>query len=243
MELTVLGCSGSYGAAEVGGACSGYLVREGDTTIWMDCGNGSFVNLQRHVDPADLTAVVITHEHPDHCVDVYGLHVLLRYGLERSGVPLYAPAGAEERLGALVQWGDTFAWHAIDDGARTTIGAMSVAFSRTDHPPPTFAVEVTGSDDHRLVYTSDTGPGWSVDAFAPGAALVLSEASYEHADRRSPIHLSGRQAGEAARAARAERLVLTHLWPRVDPSVVAEEGSEAFGAAVGVAAVDLTVTI
>lgn len=242
MELTVLGCSGSYGAPAAG-ACSGYLVRDGDTTIWMDCGNGSFVNLQRHVDPADLTAVVITHEHPDHCVDVYGLHVLLRYGLERSGVPLFAPAGAEDRLGALVQWGDTFDWHAIDDGAQASVDGISLAFSRTDHPPPTYAVELTDAAKRRLVYTSDTGPGWSADAFAPGAHLLVSEASYEHADRRSPIHLSGRQAGEAARQAKAERLVLTHLWPQVDPKVVVEEGSDAFGAAATLAATDLTFTI
>ena len=242
MELTVLGCSGSYNAPPAG-ACSGYLLRDGDTTIWMDCGHGSFTNLQRQMDPGDLTAIVITHEHPDHCVDVYGLHVLLRYGLERSGVPVYAPAGADDRLGTLASWGDTFDWHGIDDGARTTVGSIGLAFSRTDHPPPTFAVEATGADGRRLVYSSDTGPDWSVDAFAPGADLVLSEASYEHADRRSPIHLSGRQAGAAARAARAQRLVLTHLWPRVDPDVVVAEGSEAFGAAVTLASVDLTLPI
>jgi ribonuclease BN (tRNA processing enzyme) len=240
--LTVLGCSGSYGAPAAG-ACSGYLVRDGATTIWMDCGNGSFVNLQRHVDPADLTAVIITHEHPDHCVDIYGLHVLLRYGLERTGVPLYAPAGAEERLGTLVQWGETFDWHPIHDGAAASIDGLALKFSRTDHPPPTFAVELTDAASRRLVYTSDTGPEWSVDAFAPGANLVLSEASYVHADRRSPIHLSGQQAGTAARDARAERLVLTHLWPQVDPAMVIEEGSDAFGAPVALAAVDFTVTI
>jgi ribonuclease BN (tRNA processing enzyme) len=195
------------------------------------------------MDPGDLTAIVITHEHPDHCVDVYGLHVLLRYALERSGVPLYAPAGADDRLGTLAHWGDTFDWHAIEDHGHATIGAIDLGFSRTDHPPPTFAVEATGPDGRRLVYTSDTGPGWSIDAFAPGAELVLSEASYEEADLRSPIHLSGKMAGAAAREARAQRLVLTHLWPRVDPAVVCAEGSEAFGQAVTMAAVDLTLPI
>ena len=242
MELTILGCSGSYNAPPTG-ACSGYLVRDGDTSIWMDCGHGSFTNLQRHVAPEDLTALVITHEHPDHCVDIYGLHVLLRYGLERSGLPVYAPAGADERLGVLAHFGDTFDWRAIDDGARATVGSLDLAFSRTDHPPPTFAVEATDPAGRRLVYTSDTGPAWCVDAFAPGAELVLSEASYEHADRRSPIHLSGKQAGAGARAAGAQQLVLTHLWPRVDPAVVVEEGSEAFGAPVTLAAVDLTLPV
>lgn len=242
MELTVLGCSGSYGAP-TDGACSGYLVRDGATTIWMDCGNGSFVNLQRHVDPAELTAVVVTHEHPDHCVDLYGLHVLLRYGVEREGLPVYAPEGAEDRLGALVQWGNTFEWHAIADGVPATVHDLTLNFSRTDHPPPTYAVDIADPSGRRLVYTSDTGPGWSVNAFAPGAEVVLSEASYVHADRRSPIHLSGHQAGEAARAARAERLVLTHLWPQVDRAQVIAEGSEAFGAPATLAAVDLVIPV
>lgn len=242
MELTVLGCSGSYGAPR-GGACSGYLVRDGDTAIWMDCGNGSFVVLQEHIDPADLSAVVITHEHPDHCVDVYGLHVLCRYGLQRSGVPIYAPAGAEHRLGALVhQWGDTFTWHEIGDGDAARVGSVDLRFSRTDHPPPTYAVEVAAGE-RRLVYTSDTGPGWSVDAFDPGADVVLSEASYLHADRPTPIHLSAHEAGAAARGARAGRLLLTHLWPRVDPEHSAAEGSEAFGERVTLAVPHLQIEV
>ena len=97
VELTVLGCSGSYGAP-AGGACSGYLVRTPDAVIWMDCGNGTFANLQQHVNPEELTAVVITHAHPDHCVDIYGLHVMYRFGLERSGLPVYAPEGVESCL-------------------------------------------------------------------------------------------------------------------------------------------------
>lgn len=242
MELTVLGCSGSFGAP-IPGACSGYLVRSGSTTVWLDCGNGTFAHLQRYVSAADLSAVVVTHMHPDHSVDLYGLHVYARYGLERSGIPLYGPAGLREAMGGLVRdWGDTFDWHEVGDGDRATVGPLGLAFSRTDHPPPTVAVEVRG-DDRRLVYTSDTGPGWSVDAFEPGADLVLSEASYHHAHRPTRLHLSAREAGEGARAARAQRLVITHLWPTLDPLRSAEEAADAFGAHVTLAAPHLVTTI
>ncbi|HEY5012210.1 MAG TPA: MBL fold metallo-hydrolase [Acidimicrobiia bacterium] len=242
IELTVLGCSGSYGAP-AGGACSGYLVRAGGQSIWLDCGNGTLAALQRHADVADLTAVVITHVHPDHCVDLYGLHVLNRYGLERFGLPLYAPEGVAAAMSPLVDdWGGVFDWHEVGDGDATSIGAVDLRFSRTDHPPPTLAVEVA-HDGHRLVYTADTGPRWSVDAFASNADLVLSEATYQHDDIRSSLHVSARQAGEAARAASARRLMLTHLWPSLDPAVSVAEGSEAFGEAVVLAAPNLTVTI
>lgn len=236
MELTVLGACGSYGAPAGGGACSGYLVRAGSASLWLDCGNGTFANLQRHLAVDNLTAVVITHEHPDHCVDLYGLHVLLRYGLERGEVPVFAPAGLEAHLGTLVggDWGGSFAWSAVDDGDTAEVGDCSLRFSRTDHPPPTLAVEVA-ADGRRLVYTADTGPGWSVEAFAPGADLVLSEATFQRDFEGRVPHLSARQAGAAARDARARRLVLTHIWPGLDPLASAMEGSEAFGQEVALA--------
>jgi ribonuclease BN (tRNA processing enzyme) len=243
VELTVLGCSGSYGGPR-GAACSGYLVREADTAIWLDCGNGTFGHLQQHIAAEDLTAVVITHEHPDHCVDVYGLHVLMKWGLEREGFPVYAPEGLEDHLGTLVggDWGGAFDWHAISDSDHLQLGCTSLRFSRTSHPPPTFAVEIEGSRK-RLVYTSDTGPDWSVEAFAPGADLVLSEATWADDDKPAPIHLSAREAGEAARAAGARRLMLTHLWPRLDPRRSVEEGSDAFGEAVTLAAPHLVTRV
>jgi ribonuclease BN (tRNA processing enzyme) len=236
VELTVLGCSGSYGAP-AGGACSGYLVRAGGTALWLDCGNGTLANLQRHAATEDVAAVVITHWHPDHCADIYGLHVLLKYGLGRTGFPVYAPEGTEDRLATLVDgdWGGAFAWTAVADNDAVTVGDAGLRFSRTSHPPPTLAVEVT-ADGKRLVYTADTGPEWSPEAFGDGADLVLSEASFQKDNENSGVHLSARQAGAAARAAGARRLMLTHLWPGLDPTASVVEGSEAFGREVMLAA-------
>jgi ribonuclease BN (tRNA processing enzyme) len=242
LELTVLGCSGSYGGPLIN-ACSGYLVRSADTTIWLDSGNGTFGHLQQHVDIEDLTGVVLTHEHPDHCVDLYGLHVLVRYGIDRKPIPVFAPVGLEAHLGALVggDWGGAFEWNTVGEGDHTDVGALSLAFSRTDHPPPTYAVEVTAHDT-RLVYTSDTGPGWSVEAFGGGADLVLSEATYLEHDG-PPIHLTAQEAGSAAREAGAKRLMLTHLQPHVDQHRAVEEGSDAFGQAVMLAAPHLVTQV
>jgi ribonuclease BN (tRNA processing enzyme) len=121
-------------------------------------------------------------------------------------------------------------------------GDLKMRFSRTDHPPPTFAVEAS-ANGKRLIYTSDTGPGWSVDAFAPNADLVLSEATYLHGEKPAEIHLSAHEAGKAARDAGARRLMLTHLWPRLDPHRVVDEGSDAFGEAVVLAAPHLVTRI
>jgi ribonuclease BN (tRNA processing enzyme) len=243
VELTVLGCSGSYNGPD-GHPCSGYLVRDGDSRVWIDCGTGTFGALQQRLPVEDLSAVVLTHEHPDHVVDVYGLHVMLRYALGRQGLPVYAPAGLEEQLGTLVRgdWGSTFSWRPIDEDAEVRVGSLTLRFSRTDHPPPTYAVEVSASGS-RLVYSSDTGPGWSVEAFPGGADLVLSEATYLHDEKPVPIHLSAKEAGRAARAAGARQLMLTHLWPLVDRQAAAAEGSAAYGAPVLLAEPGQTTTI
>jgi ribonuclease BN (tRNA processing enzyme) len=169
--------------------------------------------------------------------------VLYKYGLDQNCLPVYAPEGVEKTLEGLVgEWTDTFDWKLVTDGDTVSIDGTQLAFSRTDHPLPTVAVELAHGDK-RLVYTADTGPGWSVEQFAPGADLVLSEATYQHDDIRAPIHLSARQAGEAARAAQARRLMLTHLWPTLDPVASVEEGSNAFGHAVTLAAPHLVTHI
>ena len=128
---------------------------------------------------------------------------MYKYGLECSGLPVYAPEGVEKTLEGLVgEWTDTFEWKLVGDGDRATIGDAQLQFSRTDHPLPTMGIDLEHGGK-RFVYTADTGPEWSVEAFRPGADLVLSEATYQHDDIRAPIHLSARQAGEAARAAKA----------------------------------------
>ena len=224
LSVTVLGCSGSYPGP--GAACSGYLVRGSGTTLWLDAGSGSMANLQRHVGLDEVDAVVLTHEHPDHWSDLEGFRVACAYVLERTGVPVYAPAGLEQRLSADAE--PAFAWHTVGDGDTVDVGGLRVSFSRTDHPPETLAVRMDG-DGRSLAYSADTGPGWSMSALGPDLDLALCEATYLATNEGIAGHLSGRQAGAMARDARAERLVLTHLWPTVDPEDIRVEAEPAYG--------------
>ena len=117
---------------------------------------------------------------------------------------MYAPEGLEPVLDGLVgAFGDTFDWRTVGDGDRASIGEAALRFSRTDHPPPTVAVEIA-HDGKRLVYTADTGPEWSVDAFGAGADLVLSEATY-HARRHPRRRSTSRRAKPASWPAKRRR--------------------------------------
>ena len=231
LTVTVLGCSGSYPGP--GGACSGYLVDDGTTRLWVDAGSGTLANLQRHVGLDRLDALVLSHEHPDHWADVEGLHNVRRFVLG-PGFPVYAPAGLRQRT-----YQDTepfLSWNEVADGDRVSIGTLTLAFSRTDHGPETLAVRIDGGGAS-LGYSADTGPEWSLEALGSGLDLALCEATVPPEQEGVTQHLSARQAGASARAAGAARLVLTHLWPTLDPEVSRGQGGDAFGAPVEVASV------
>ena len=100
LSWTVLGCSGTYAAPD--NACSGYLVRSGDTNVWVDCGPGTLANLQHHVPIPMVDAVVVSHVHPDHWLELPVLRNALKYGFGRSGVGLFGTAATRARLDALV---------------------------------------------------------------------------------------------------------------------------------------------
>ena len=232
LSVTVLGCSGSYPGP--GGACSGYLVDDGSTRVWVDAGSGTLANLQQHVALDQVDAVVLSHEHPDHWSDLEGWHNVLRFVLDRTGFPVYAPAGLRSRT--YQDTGANVAWTDVADGDRVSVGTMDFTFSRTDHGPETLGMRVDAGG-RSLGYSADTGPAWSLEALGDGLHLALCEATVPPAQEGKMQHLSARQAGGSARAAGAAGLVLTHLWPTVDPDRSREDGAAGFGAPVEVATV------
>jgi ribonuclease BN (tRNA processing enzyme) len=236
MLMTVLGSDGSYPGP--GGACSGYLVRSGGTATLLDAGPGTLANLQLHIPLDQLDAVVLSHAHPDHCSDLDGLYVAMRYFFGRKGLPVYAPEGLRELVRGENPDG-TFDWHVITDGTATELGPVRWRWSRTDHPVETLAARVE-AEDKALGYSADTGPAWSLGNLGEGLDLALVEATLPPEGEGSFQHLSARQAGAAAAGAGAKRLVLTHLAPNVDREHARQEAELSFGGMVDVAAVGKT---
>jgi len=237
LTLTVLGCTGSYPGP--GGACSGYLLSSGTTQVWMDCGSGTLANLQHHIGLTDLTGIVVSHAHPDHCGELPLVHVAFRHYVERLDVPVFGTAETRERVEALrgSPLAPAFDWHTITDGSVFEIGALRFTASETDHPVETLALRVDDLEEGRtLAYSADTSADWTLDALGDGIDVALCEATLGHDPSGSALHLSAREAGESARFAGAGRLVITHLAPGRDSRRAQQEAAEAFGAAVEVAA-------
>jgi ribonuclease BN (tRNA processing enzyme) len=221
MRLTVLGCAGSFPGPE--SACSAYLVEADGFRLMLDFGTGSLSAMQRYASLTAVDAILLTHLHIDHTQDACGYVVVRRYAPDGPlpRLPLYAPAGAEQRLSTAYGEGsleDVYVFHTIVPGT-TTIGPFSVTAHRVNHPVETYGVRVEHGGKV-LAYSADTAPCAALEELAQGADLFLCEASYlDGVDNPPDIHLTGREAGEVASKAGVGRLVLTHL--------VAAWGSEA----------------
>jgi ribonuclease BN (tRNA processing enzyme) len=226
-SLTVLGCGGTYAGPD--NACSGYLVTDGDTRIWADTGPGTLANLQRHCALTDIDAILLSHEHPDHWLDLPVVRNVLRYVLGAPPVPVYGTAGTKAQAeGLLGDLAPTFDWTTVQDGDRVAIGSIDVAFSRTDHPVETLAMRFDlGATS--LVYSADTGPGWEPADFAGNADVFVCEATMDDAAAGTAPHLAGGEAGRLAAAVSAGRLLLTHLLPGSDGDRRLAEAAAHFG--------------
>ncbi len=62
-----------------GEAQSAYLVRAGDVALCLDLGAGALNRLQAEIAPERLSAIVISHLHPDHCADLFSLRVYMSW--------------------------------------------------------------------------------------------------------------------------------------------------------------------
>jgi ribonuclease BN (tRNA processing enzyme) len=236
LSVTVLGCSGTY--AGPGGACSGYLLRTGTTAVWLDCGPGTLANVQEHVALTDLDALVISHSHPDHWLELPVLVNALRYGVGAKdvGLPLLWTKRNAELMRGLgsARLEPTFRPRVIDARSTATIGDIDLRFARTDHPVETLAVRAD-SGGRSVAYTADTGDGWRLASLGPGIDLAVVEATLDEAEAGRVQHLTGRQAGRQAAEAGAAALLLTHLAPGSDPDRRRAEAAEAFDGPIEVA--------
>ena len=247
MELWVLGANGTYPTA--GRPTAGYLLSHRDTRVWIDAGSGTFGGLLELMDPADLDALIISHMHVDHCADVFPLYHYLRFGpVDRPPLPLIVPDGAVERLSAFLDSGggshlaETFAPHTPAPGEVVSLGTMAFRFGRSDHPVPTLQVRAE-AEGRSITYSADTGTGSDLVELAAGANTLLAEATFLGPDKPAPHHLTATEAGQIARQAGVERLILTHLMPTLDPQQSIAEAAAVFGGDVMVAAPNLEVLI
>jgi ribonuclease BN (tRNA processing enzyme) len=258
VRITVLGKSPAW--QDAGGACSGYLVEAGGHAVLLDCGCGVFGKLRRHREYWEIDAVVITHLHADHILDLVPYASALTYSPRQQPVPvgghpgtatparprLIAPAGAGEAFRQVcagsgmkpdhVEHAFELTEYAPEDTFE--LGPLALSFRPVPHFLPTNAVELR-EGAARLTFSADCAPNDALAEFAPGTSLMLVEATLPRPERSGVRgHLTPGEAGEHGRRAGARRLVLSHFSDEIDAEWARGEAERAFGGPVDVARED-----
>jgi ribonuclease BN (tRNA processing enzyme) len=252
VNLTVLGCSGSMPGPD--SPASSYLLEAEGYRLVLDLGHGAFGALQRFAEPADVDAIVVSHLHADHCIDLTAYVVGLRYGgagFRASGpddrIALIGPSGTRDRLEAAY---DPYArklrlqeLFSFSTPAPGELGPFRVSYATMNHPVATTAIRVEYGG-RSLVYSGDTGVSDDLVELAKGADTLLCEASVGPDEDYVPgLHLTGRQAGEHAARADVGRLIVTHVPPWVSREVAAGEAATAFDGVIELAEASKQFTI
>jgi ribonuclease BN (tRNA processing enzyme) len=257
VRITVLGKSPAWQDAD--GACSGSLVEEHDACLLLDCGNGVFSKLRRYRDYTDVDAVVISHLHADHILDLVPFASALTYAPRQQPVPvdrwpgtdhparpaLHVPAGGRDALRAVCTASGMRAEHverafdlreyAPDD--ELAIGSLRVRFHEVPHFLTTFAIGISSANGGgRFAYSADSAPNDELVRFADGTDLLMIEATLPQPEHNAPRgHLTPAEAGEHGSKAHVRRLVLTHISDELDEQWARAEAEKAFGGPVDVA--------
>jgi ribonuclease BN (tRNA processing enzyme) len=228
MELIVIGAGPAY-TDRRGSTAASYLVREGGTALLLDLGQGSFPNLASALEPSTLAAVLVSHLHPDHFVDLVALRHYLHYEFDPPRkVRVLGPAGLAERLDALHGHAG-FAAAAFDTeqlgaGVRR-IGPLEVEARLVVHTDESYAVRVSvaggpgAAAGPGLVYSGDCGRAEDLVPLIRPGDTFLCEASFgAGAVPTGAEHLNATDAGRAASAGHAARLLITHVQMGYSPA-------------------------
>jgi ribonuclease BN (tRNA processing enzyme) len=247
MKLTIVGCSGSYPGPDSPASC--YLLEHDDHRIVLDMGNGSLGALHRYGDPYDLDAILISHLHVDHCIDLTSYYVMRKWHPDgpRPSLPVYGPSGTHERMIGAYDMapalGMSSQFDFFDHRVTTEIGPFRITTARVDHVVTAYGFRVEAGG-RTLVYSGDTAPTPALVELSRGADLALFEAAFLSGRDNPPhLHMTGAEAAQQAKEAGVDRLLLTHLVAWNDPAKTLAEAQGVWGDSVMIAESGLSLEV
>jgi ribonuclease BN (tRNA processing enzyme) len=229
MKLTVLGFQSPFSG--YGGATPGYLVEVEGKRILFDCGSGVLANLANIIKPYELDAVFLSHLHHDHISDFFILQyaMLVAKTQKWRTTPLKVWAPTEPK-----SWYEKLRYHQLiqltpmEEGKDVSIDGVRLSFFRTDHAIPCYAMKLS-CQNKTILYGADSGPKTNWKRMASQPDLFICEASFLHKDLPAKTgHLSAKLAAASAKQIGAKRLLLTHLYPDYNLSMIKQEAEQVY---------------
>lgn len=207
--------------------------QDGDDTVVVDCGGDVVQRLMESgIDLDTITALIITHEHPDH---VSGFPLFMEkiwLAGRRDPLAIYGIKPALDQARRCFATFNTSGWEGMPEILWNEVAheenasvlendVWSIRAAPGTHSVPVVGLRVTYRSTGSVVaYSCDTEPSDVIGRLATGAQWLVHEAS-----GAGPGHSSAVQAAHIARKADVERLLLVHLPPDATKDDLAEARS------------------
>jgi ribonuclease BN (tRNA processing enzyme) len=255
VRVTILGGAAAGPGPRQG--CSGYLVETAGTRLALDLGPGTLPELRQRCDPRDLDAIVISHMHIDHMLDLIAFWWGWLYTPAQlaAPLPLWLPPGGRSFLTGVAHalsgpeeveglFSRVFAVREYVQTASLTIGDTIVSFTPTLHDIPCHAIRVGGADGRSAGYTADNGDAARLVPFMTGVDLLIAEATLAASPADPAAERGTSTAAEVAALARdsgAATLVLTHIWAEDDHEARRQQAAAIFAGRIEIASPGLAI--
>ncbi len=227
MELTVLGAGTALPVP--GRSPAGYLIRVNGEPLLFDLGPGTLARLAAAgVSYRALEKVFVSHLHSDHVLD---LVTLLQASNATPGwrrdrpLELFGCRGLEALVARVLGAFDGTAPEGFRlrvtelAAGRHDFGGWTLETALTAHTEASIAFRIEAGGG-ALVYSGDAVESAELVRLARGASIFVCECSFPRGWPTTD-HVTADAAGRMARAAGAERLVLSHLYPPAQEADVA----------------------
>jgi ribonuclease BN (tRNA processing enzyme) len=243
MKWTVLGFQSPYPGPQ--GATPGYLLQTSLGNLLIDCGSGVAAQLAAYAYPWELQAIVLSHLHHDHMVDIpiihYAMMMAHRQKKRLTPLPIYAPSTPKEMAERLV-YQSYVEPRPIEEQTPIAQAGITIEWVRTQHDIECYGMKVTDGVK-TILYTADTGPQTNWGDYSPD--LLIVEGTYLHKDTPAEPrgHLSVKEAATLATKIGAKKCIITHLYPLYDRNELLQEAKHHYHGELYLAEVGLEVEI
>jgi ribonuclease BN (tRNA processing enzyme) len=256
LKVTVLG--GSAAGGNTGAGCSGYLVASGGTQIVVDLGPGTLLELRKHSDFREINAIIISHMHVDHILDLVAMRFLLAYNpiaINRR-IPLFLPPNTTEQFHRIGQvfasatesdpfFDSVFAIEEFDPDTGLKVGGLQLSFCPVQHFIPTWGMRINDTEGNSLGYSADTGPCDALPPFFDDVHTLICESTSTGMIDATPdkLHMTAHEAAILAEETGARNLVLTHMWEEYGFENYLADAQQDFSGEIFLASPGLTIDV
>lgn len=205
------------------------ILGESSRPLLVDCGSGATGQLVRAgVQPKDLGAILLTHIHIDHCLDLAGIVFGAFLTGRTDALKVYGPPGVEAMVRSLFDQTFPFAPGMMQSLRGVELNVQAVELQERQRTELVEGVSGSGYlvkhgiatygyrleiDKNIVAVSGDTEPCDSLLELATGADLLVQDCAWPDDGGPRPGHCIPEQVNTIARDAAVETVLLHHMFP------------------------------